>query len=884
MKARSIRQLKIWGWRCVLFWLLGIVVLPLTAADKRLAPGQVPAAVARGQIWPLGRLPGTNQLHLALCLPVRNAEALTNLLATIYDPGSPEFHHYLKPAEFASRFGPTTEDYAAVMRFAATNGLTVTGTHSNRLVVDVTGPVSDVERALHVRLNFFRHPREPRNFFAPDKEPTVDANLPLVHVSGLNNFSRPQPHFHMRPLAAPNVVPRGGSGPYGTFLGNDFRQAYAPGTALTGAGQNVGLLEFDGFYDSDITDYAALIGLTNHVPARVVVPVDGGFPWPGGNAVEVALDIEMILAMSPGVSNIFVYEAPNDDSLWVDLLSRMADDDLAQQLSCSWGTSTPEPAAEAIFQQMAVQGQSFFNASGDSDAFVGTMDFPSDSPTVTEVGGTYLGTDAGGNYVGEAAWNRTGGVGSSGGISATVAVPVWQLGVDMTANHGSTVWRNVPDVALTADDVYIICFGQGGAAGGTSCAAPLWAGFTALINQQAAQLGQPPVGFLNPALYALGRGSSGAAAFHDITIGNNINDYSPSNFFAVPGFDLCTGWGTPNGTNLINALTTPEFLGVTPQTVFATSGLVGGPFPQSSWTMTLTNAGAANLAWSLGGATAWLAVSASGGSLAADSATNISLQLKNPNSLPTGSYLAILLVTNLASSRVQTAAVRLDIGQSIVQNGGFETGDFTGWTLTGNTVVSNYSENAVATAFDVSGIVHSGNFGVRLGERGTTATLAQTVTTLTNQLYLISCWLANPQAGSGQIFKVKWNGTNFINLTNPPAITWSNVHFVASARHTNTVLQVAARNDANYFGFDDVSVTPVPPVAFTGFSASGNAFQLAWNSLPGLNYQVQYKTNLAQANWLNLGSVAAVTNAAAFADTNSAGASCQRFYRLVLWP
>ena len=91
--------------------------------------------------------------------------------------------------------------------------------------------------------------------------------------------------------------------------------------------------------------------------------------------------------------------------------------------------------------------------------------------------------------------------------------------------------------------------------GGTSCAAPLWAGFTALVNQQAAAAGQATVGFLNPALYAIGKGASYTSNFHDITTGNNFSSSSPSKFSAVAGYDLCTGWGTPNGTNLINAFT-----------------------------------------------------------------------------------------------------------------------------------------------------------------------------------------------------------------------------------------------------------------------------------------------------------------------------------------
>ena len=127
----------------------------------------------------------------------------------------------------------------------------------------------------------------------------------------------------------------------------------------------------------------------------------------------------------------------------------------------------------------------------------------------------------------------------------------------MTANHGSTTRRNIPDVALTADGVYVIA--DNGVAypgvGGTSCAAPLWAGFMALINQQAAAGGGlSPVGFINPAVYEIGQSANYSNCFHDITTGNNESPESPTNFVAVAGDDLCTGWGTPTGTNLINAL------------------------------------------------------------------------------------------------------------------------------------------------------------------------------------------------------------------------------------------------------------------------------------------------------------------------------------------
>ena len=213
---------------------------------------------------------------------------------------------------------------------------------------------------------------------------------------------------------------------------------------------------------------------------------------------------------------------------------------------------------------MAAQGQSFFQASGDSDAYTGPIYFPSDNPYITQVGGTTLTTSGpGGAWQSETVWNwgydpLTGEYwGSSGGISTQYPIPAWQTNVNMSANQGSRTMRNIPDVALTADNVYVRSAGLDDNYGGTSCAAPLWAGLTALINEQAAAGGKSPPGFLNPAIYAIGLGTNYARCFHDITTGNNTWSGSPNRFFAVPGYDLCTGWGTPQGAALINALITP---------------------------------------------------------------------------------------------------------------------------------------------------------------------------------------------------------------------------------------------------------------------------------------------------------------------------------------
>ncbi len=559
-----------------------------TPAQKTLN-GHVPEAAK--VLTPVAGMSGSNHLKLAVGLPLRNPDALKNFLGQLYDPASPNYRHYLTPEQFTEMFGPTREDYQAVLDFARTNGLTVTATHPNRMLVDVNGAVADIEKAFHVTLHVYQHPTEARTFYAPDVEPSVDGALPILNVHGLDNYSLPHPNLHIKPFGS--ATPNFGAGPGGSYRGSDFRAAYVPGVPLTGSGQIVGLLQFDGYYANDIATYESQAGLPN-VPL-VNVPVDGGVATPGSNNSEVCLDIEMVISMAPGVSEILVYEAPNNTALWVDLLNRMANDNLAKQLSCSWGGGGPSATAEQIFQQMAAQGQTFFNASGDSDAFTSSVQFPSDSPNIVQVGGTTLTTTGpGGPWVSETVWNWGGrkGTGSSGGISTFYSIPSYQQGVSMANNQGSTTMRNIPDVALTADNVYVV-YNNGGSGtfGGTSCAAPLWAGFTALINQQAATNGLQPVGFLNPAIYSIGLGTGYPSDFYDTTVGDNTSTGSPSRFFAVAGYDLCTGWGTPNGSNLIAALTATSAATPTPTpTATPTPTPAGTPTPTPTATPTPTPA------------------------------------------------------------------------------------------------------------------------------------------------------------------------------------------------------------------------------------------------------------------------------------------------------
>jgi hypothetical protein len=291
-----------------------------------------------------------------------------------------------------------------------------------------------------------------------------------------------------------------------------------------------------------------------------------------------------------------------------------------------------------------------------------------------------------------------------------------------------------------------------------------------------------------------------------------------------------------------------------------------------------------NLDWSLGGVPPWLTVSVGNGTLAANGVTNISLQLANPYGMPGCSYYAVLSVTNLALSTVHNVVFGIGVGQSIVQNGSFETGDFSGWTLVGNTVGWGVTYNVVATDKNFPNLVHSGYFGAFLGQSHYAATLSQTLPTMPGQQYLVSFWLNNSQTGSVQTFSANWGGTNFVNLNCPPVFTWSNFQFVATAISTNTLLEFAAENDPNYFGFDDVSVQPVPPVIFSSYSACTNGFQLTWPSLAGLTYAVEYSSDLTHGWWNNLCTNCALTNLTTYLDTDLVGASSQRFYRLVLVP
>jgi uncharacterized membrane protein len=522
------------AWTAILLLSLASV----QAAGRQLLEGHVPEAVASSKA--VGPVPLATPMRLAVGLPLRNREELENLLKQLADPASPNFRQYLTPEQFAERFSPSEEDYQALADFMRANGFAVTGTHPNRTILDVSGAVAQIDSTFHVSMTYWKHPAR-GTFFAPDREPSVDAGVTILDITGLDNFAVPHP-MDLKPRPLTGGIPlTTGSGPGGLFIGNDFRAAYAPQVALNGAGQSVGLFELDGFYANDVQANFNRAGLPP-VPTKTIL-LDGFNGVPGSGNVEVVLDIMMAAYMAPGASNIIVYEGTN----WNDVLNRMATDNLASQLSSSWCFSPTNATTEQIFEQMIAQGQSLFQASGDSGAYQAAIMPPADDPNVTVVGGTSLTTaGAGGAWQSETTWPDSG-----GGVSTTWPIPSYQRSVNMAAAGGSTTMRNIPDVALTADvQMFLICNnGQAVEVGGTSAAAPLWAGFIALANQQAAASQKPRVGFLNPLIYGIGAGSSFQSDLHDIVTGNN------DGFHALPGYDLATGWGTPAGQPLINSLT-----------------------------------------------------------------------------------------------------------------------------------------------------------------------------------------------------------------------------------------------------------------------------------------------------------------------------------------
>jgi len=573
--------------------LLTIVALVLAVviacpAQSQLLTRHVREVTHNGQAPVVGHLPATQSMRLVLVLPLRNQEALDNFLQELYTPSSASYHQFLTLEEFTAKFGPSQKDYDAVIRFAEANRFKVVGTSRNRLNLDVTGSVASIEQAFHVTMGVYQHPTESRIFYAPDREPTLDLPFQLWHISGLDNYSIPRPALVHKDLHKDLSVKSNattGSCPEQSFCGSDMRAAYYEGTALTGSGQSLGLLEYAGTDLVDLDTYYENVGQTLSL-TPTLVSTDGtstSCVYPNCDDTEQTLDMTQALGMAPGLSSLVMYVGSSDASIFNAMATASP---LNAQLSSSWTWYPADPSTDnPYFEEFAAQGQNLFQAAGDGGKWSSSsLIYPADDVYLTSVGGTDLETSGpAGPWSSETAW-----AGGGGGISPDkFSIPFWQTTTASGCSNCSVTYRNGPDVSANSNFTFYVCADQTTCTanywGGTSFATPMWAGYLALANEQAVNDGKSTLGFINPSLYGVGLSSSYDTDFHDITSGSN-------GYSATIGYDLATGWGSPNGSNLISGLlstsNTPGF-GLTASP--ASLSLLQGSSATSTITSTVTN-------------------------------------------------------------------------------------------------------------------------------------------------------------------------------------------------------------------------------------------------------------------------------------------------------
>jgi hypothetical protein len=559
----------------------------------------------------VGLAPSTKVISLSVGLSLRDLATLQTIASQASDPSSPTYRQYVTSATVLANHAPTQADYDAVVAWAQGRGFKVV-TYANRIGLDVTGTVAQIEQAFYANVILATRP-DGSQFYRLDRQPSVDLGVQLLGVSGLDNYVMPRPLAGTAPIA-------------GTYQSSDLRGAYAAGMAcngLTGAGQSVGLFQLTGFSPGDITAYQTNTGLAGVPAVQVLTANDPNGLAPNvapalpatGNLEnwEIDLDIEMAMAMAPG-AQVVVFEGTNPDSV----LTVMTNNPNVRQISSSWGVGTSALTTQ-LFTLMAAQGQSFFQSSGDFGSYqpampmcpaaiqmaiaAGMVAAPDTSPTdyrgqpfVTVVGGSVLSTVMG-------AWsNDTAWSGSGGGILTSAPLPAYQVNANPGNAELSAVNRNLPDVSMPATAIYIVTSncnnvdpvgltGQvvnmmaipacpaaqltGGiqrSVGGTSASAPMWAGFMALANQAGANAGLGPIGFANPAFYQIGRDPMRApTSFHDVTAGTT-NNTCGFTYTSQVGYDLTTGWGTPQ-CGLIAQLNQRPTV-----TVGVSGTATGGPF------------------------------------------------------------------------------------------------------------------------------------------------------------------------------------------------------------------------------------------------------------------------------------------------------------------
>ena len=555
--------------------------------------GQAPHLVAGAKR--LGALAGTTRIQVDVEILPRDPRALAAFADAVSTPRNPLYRHFIDTEQFASRFGPTATAISTVEKRLAADGLTLGKLTADHLTLPVSGAVATFEKAFSTEFERYRLP-DGRVAYANTAAPLLSGTTAryIQGVIGLDDLTLPQPiRIEKAPIdpraTSPHIV-TGGPQPcsaassaattYSAYTADEIASAYDISPLFAagdeGSGVTVAVFELEPNIHSDITAYESCYGISATVN---YIPEDGG---PTGSApgsdeagVETELDIENIIGLAPKAT-VDVYQAPNSNTGLIDNYTAIVDNSAVKVVSTSWGECESESGASIIseegtlFEQGATEGQSIYAASGDSgsdDCGTGALsvDDPASQPYVTGAGGTSMTSYTGPTQV---VWNDGGTNGAGGGgISSSHAMPSYQSGAPSSLNvinsssSGSpcgaasgSYCREVPDVSASADEDhgYVEYYdGSWTSVGGTSGAAPTWAGWTALADASS-YCNSTAIGFANPVLYEAAA-SNYSGNFDDITSGNN--DYGGTTKYpAGTGYDMASGLGTPIGAALAKAV------------------------------------------------------------------------------------------------------------------------------------------------------------------------------------------------------------------------------------------------------------------------------------------------------------------------------------------
>jgi kumamolisin len=489
-------------------------------------------------------------------------------------------HERLTHAQYRQSHGADPAAVKLVRSFAKEYGLKVAPDTPGpeRRIVKLIGTAAAMQKAFGVTL--VHKTLDGTTYHVREGSITLPSSLvgPVEAVLGLDNRPQAQPHFRVfgetgditaqtaqgsgfaKPHATGNITPHAGSANT-SYTPPQVAALYQFPANASAAGQTIGIIELGGGYKTtDLTTYFKSIG--QKTPKVTAVLIDGAKNSPtNANSAdgEVMLDIEVAAAVAPG-ANIVVYFTPNTDQGFIDAIGAAVHDtkNKPSVISISWGaaesgwTSQSMTALDAACQSAAALGITITVAAGDNGSTDGAtdganhVDFPASSPHVLACGGTKL-LGSGANVTSEVVWNELAGNegATGGGVSNVFPLPTWQASANVPKPTKTGGGRGVPDVSGDADPStgYVIRVdGKNMVIGGTSAVAPLWAGLIAVANAQNGK----SAGFIQPAIYS----AKGKAAFNDITSGTNYSG-TPKGFTAGPGWDACTGLGSPIATKLI---------------------------------------------------------------------------------------------------------------------------------------------------------------------------------------------------------------------------------------------------------------------------------------------------------------------------------------------